>query len=174
MPTLDHIRSQLAELGITGIPARQEGYNALVEVLRDGERILSAVAGEYEKAYGAAVATDQRVVFVGRTTGLFKKLRTEQFLYSALSSVQVRQGKVLALIEVFASGNTAKIDKVPNPAAMSFAETVNQHMATVKSPAPTTPAVDVADQLTKLAKLRDDGILTEAEFQAQKQKLLGS
>ena len=31
----------------------------------------------------------------------------------------------------------------------------------------------VADELTKLAKLKANGILTEAEFQAQKSKLLG-
>jgi hypothetical protein len=33
---------------------------------------------------------------------------------------------------------------------------------------------DVADQLTKLADLRDRGVLTAAEFEAQKQKLLGT
>jgi hypothetical protein len=33
--------------------------------------------------------------------------------------------------------------------------------------------VDVADQLKKLAELRDQGILTEEEFSVQKQKLLG-
>ena len=32
--------------------------------------------------------------------------------------------------------------------------------------------VDVADQLRKLAELRDAGVLTEDEFQAQKAKLL--
>lgn len=32
---------------------------------------------------------------------------------------------------------------------------------------------DLADQLTKLANLRDQGILTDDEFQAQKAKLLG-
>jgi Short C-terminal domain len=35
-------------------------------------------------------------------------------------------------------------------------------------------APDVADQLTKLADLRDRGALTEAEFEAQKAKLLGA
>ena len=34
-------------------------------------------------------------------------------------------------------------------------------------------AVDVADQLRKLAELRDQGILTDEEFSAQKSKLLG-
>ena len=40
------------------------------------------------------------------------------------------------------------------------------------SPAP-EPQPDVADQLSKLADLRDRGVLTDAEFQAQKRKLLG-
>jgi hypothetical protein len=31
---------------------------------------------------------------------------------------------------------------------------------------------DVADELTKLARLRDQGILTDAEFATQKAKLL--
>lgn len=36
----------------------------------------------------------------------------------------------------------------------------------------TTPNVSIADELGKLAKLRDAGVLTAAEFEAQKQKLL--
>ena len=37
-----------------------------------------------------------------------------------------------------------------------------------------TPAASVADELIKLAALRDKGILTEAEFQEQKQAILGT
>jgi hypothetical protein len=40
--------------------------------------------------------------------------------------------------------------------------------------APAGPPVDLADQLRKLATLRDEGILSEEEFAAQKAKLLGS
>lgn len=43
-------------------------------------------------------------------------------------------------------------------------------------PTPAAPAaspVDLAEQLRKLAALRDDGILSEEEFAAQKQRLLG-
>jgi len=53
-----------------------------------------------------------------------------------------------------------------------------------QSQAPVTPAeapstpdagqVDVVDQLRRFAELRDQGILTEEEFAAQKAKLLGS
>jgi hypothetical protein len=37
-----------------------------------------------------------------------------------------------------------------------------------------SPVIDVADQLMKLAALRDQGILTDDEFNGQKRKLLGS
>jgi hypothetical protein len=38
--------------------------------------------------------------------------------------------------------------------------------------APPSPAVSGADEIPKLAELRDAGILTEAEFQAKKTELL--
>ena len=38
--------------------------------------------------------------------------------------------------------------------------------------APPAAAVDPVEQLTKLAQLRDSGVLTEEEFQAQKAKIL--
>jgi membrane protease subunit (stomatin/prohibitin family) len=40
--------------------------------------------------------------------------------------------------------------------------------------APVADQVDVVDQLKRFAELRDQGILTEEEFAAQKAKLLGS
>jgi hypothetical protein len=40
-------------------------------------------------------------------------------------------------------------------------------------PPPAAPEEDPIAQLRELAKLRDDGILTDEEFAAQKQKILG-
>jgi hypothetical protein len=41
------------------------------------------------------------------------------------------------------------------------------------APAP-APAADPLEQLTKLAQLRDSGILTQQEFEAQKAKILAA
>ena len=49
-----------------------------------------------------------------------------------------------------------------------------QQMAPPPAPAPAAAESSVIDQLKELASLRDAGILTEAEFNAQKTKLLGS
>ena len=40
------------------------------------------------------------------------------------------------------------------------------------APEPAAPAPDPVEQLTKLAALRDSGALTEAEFEAEKAKIL--
>jgi Short C-terminal domain len=45
--------------------------------------------------------------------------------------------------------------------------------APAPAPAPAAPAPDPIAQLTQLAALRDSGALTEAEFEAQKAKILG-
>ena len=50
-----------------------------------------------------------------------------------------------------------------------------QDQAQAQAPAaPVADQVDVIDQLKRFADLRDQGILTEEEFAAQKAKLLGS
>jgi hypothetical protein len=41
------------------------------------------------------------------------------------------------------------------------------------APAPAAPSADPVSELRELAKLRDDGILTEEEFAAEKRKILG-
>lgn len=42
------------------------------------------------------------------------------------------------------------------------------------APAPAPAGASVVDQLKDLAELKNQGILTDAEFQAQKAKILGS
>ena len=45
--------------------------------------------------------------------------------------------------------------------------------APAPAPAPAAAAPDPIEQLKELAALKDQGILTDAEFQAQKAKILG-
>lgn len=45
--------------------------------------------------------------------------------------------------------------------------------ASAPAPAPAAPEKDMVAQLKELAELKDQGILTEEEFAAQKAKLLG-
>ena len=58
----------------------------------------------------------------------------------------------------------------------AFRPTWTEQVATAPepaAPAEARPAMSFADELSKLAKLRADGIITQAEFDDQKKKLLG-
>jgi hypothetical protein len=74
-------------------------------------------------------------------------------------------------VEYMRDGNkmTATLERQFRPA-------ITQTLAaspTVAAPTPVaTPTASIADELDKLVKLRDSGVLTVAEFEAQKQKLL--
>jgi hypothetical protein len=46
--------------------------------------------------------------------------------------------------------------------------------APAQTPVASAPAPDAVAQLKELAQLRDDGILTDEEFTAQKRKILGN
>jgi hypothetical protein len=58
-------------------------------------------------------------------------------------------------------------------AAANQAQAEQAQPAPQYAPAPAAPAPDPIAQLTQLAALKDSGALTEAEFEAQKAKLLG-
>lgn len=92
----------------------------------------------------------------------------------SVSSVQAKKDGVLfTKVTVYASGNTIEF-RFPHDDAARFKAALQQLLlAPAPSATPATAPVDVADQLAKLAALRDQGVLTEDEFAAQKAKVLG-
>jgi membrane-associated protease RseP (regulator of RpoE activity) len=74
-------------------------------------------------------------------------------------------------VDIIRNGNamTLTFDRAFRPA---ITQQIAPHSPEAASQVPGAPR-SVADELTKLAKLRSDGVLTDAEFQAQKMKLLG-
>ena len=64
--------------------------------------------------------------------------------------------------------------KAKAAAQAESAAAIQETMSTAFSQAPGgAPGTEVADQLSKLADLRNRGVLTDAEFEVQKAKLLG-
>lgn len=75
-------------------------------------------------------------------------------------------------VVVYDSGVSYK--EVDDMAAAACANSsVPPQAAFLDAPSATGATVSVADELQKLADLKDRGVITDAEFQAQKAKLLG-
>ncbi len=152
------------------------------EHLDEGEDVVSAVQGSYETKIagndtvrkGLFVATDRRLVFYAKKLTGYD---LESFPYDHISSIEMGKGMMGHQITFFASGNKVHmkwIDKKQDVAG--FVSTVRSRMkggaggdgaATAKA-----PAEDTLEQIRMLAQLRDEGILSEEEFQTKKTQLL--
>ena len=147
-------------------------------------------------AAGILVTTDWRILFVYIVkSGFFggKELRTEQFPYSDITSIEPVRGSLwdLPKVAVYYHGTRTEFKVGVGEDKFPFVEYSRQWMAYWKAnfqtasvnvgPTPgqenpgenSPPLSSIADELQKLANLRDSGVLTDQEFEAQKQRLLG-
>ena len=152
------------------------------EHLDEGEDVVSAVQGTYETKIagndtvrkGAFIATDRRLVFYAKKLTGYD---LESYPYDHISSIETGKGMMGHQITFFASGNKVHMKWIDAKQDVpGFISTVRARMkggagdgaAAVASSEP-----DVSDQIRKLAQLRDEGLVTDEEFQAKKAQLLG-
>jgi Short C-terminal domain len=98
-------------------------------------------------------------------------LRRTRGLGRTVGRTAVIAGTATAVSGHVARSQQARADQAQQAASAQQAE---QAAAAQPAPAPAAAEPDVIDQLKRFAELRDQGILTEEEFAAQKAKLLGS
>ena len=151
-----------------------------------GTKAGASLGGDY------LVLTDRRVILIKSGIGTWGTgafgLKTKSVLFEHISSVDTSSGLMFGEIEIIASGMTekagggffagAKKDSVIQ-FEKKFFDQVDQLAAKIRDLAmssrsgqPQAVTADIPDQIKKLAALRDDGILTEDEFQKKKSDLL--
>lgn len=175
-PRLDEITEQIKKLK----PSNNKFYINLKEVkelpniLSKNEEVLDLVQGFYNKGNGLLVATNRRLVFIDK--GLIFGLKVEDFPLDKISSIQYETGIIFAKIKIHTTSNVAEIDNVEKSTAREFAEFVREYISKPKEPQniiiQNSIEPSVLDQLEKLAKLKEIGVLSEEEFAEQKLKLL--
>ena len=192
MPTSDAIKYQLQRIDLDEMTKRLRvlEIGALPKVLHDDETLEDAVGGRYMNRAGLLVATNKRLLFIDKGV---VRLRVEDFPYHAISSIQYETAAIYGKIIIWATGNQAEIEHVIGQRARQFAEGVRariteihtpvaqrdqpvpqtQRPAPEHQPARNNATEEMISQLERLASLKAQGILTEEEFQAQKQRILG-
>lgn len=174
---------ELAESLPMKLGVRKE-LKTLPSYLNEGEDLAHLTSGSYNGKAGLIVATDRRVLFL--SAGLMGS-QFEDIPLSKITSVQQSSAVLSASLVVHASGTKVEITNViPKEAAKTLAEYVRARTSDrpqATSPTAAAPAgaearttssePDVTDQIRKLAELRDEGLLTDEEFDAKKKDLLG-
>ena len=159
--------------GVQSFLTKRE-FDELPSILWEDELPRQVITGRYNNGTGILVATDQRLVFVDK--GIMS-LKVEDFPYDRISSVESKRGMIMGGVTIYAAGNKEEISQVPKDQVGPFVDWLRVKIREPKQAAPAAPTpaqpLSVADELVKLAGLRDQGILTDAEFEAQKSRLLG-
>lgn len=154
-----------------------------MKILKPGECVLKSIKVEYDKTKkreikGLLIATDQRLVFV--SNGMGSGTYMEEYDYKKINGVAQGADGLLEKAFYLEMGRTRKKfdDIIPDKRFEEFGSIVLKQIELARNqPKPTRqvkPAkpVDKYAALEKLAKLKQTGVLTEEEFQQEKQKLL--
>jgi hypothetical protein len=157
------------------------------DMLRPGEAPLALVFGQAENAsgkdtIGVLVLTTERMLYRGRLVG---QHGTSSYRLDQIDSVSSTSGLLLGSLDVSVAGSGFRLDKANKAEAAEFARRARDQMSAYQQqvaiqplPPPAAPTAQpvglIADELRKLAELRDAGVLTSEEFNQQKARLLGS
>lgn len=146
------------------------------EHLNPNENIEAIVMGAYETEIlggdsvrnGIFIATNKRLVFYAKKLMGYE---LEDFPLSNISSIESGKNMMGHTISFFASGNKVKMKWINDGEIKKFVEFVRSKIG--KETANTeSREISIPDQIEKLSKLKDKGILTDVEFQTKKQELL--
>ena len=161
---------------------REQIIADLQPALLDGETLIDVTTGRAEVTRMGDQVIRRGTVFVtDRRIGLFTDhgafVVILDFSYGLLTSLEYKKGISFGEISLLAAGGRARFHKIPKDLVEEFVKVIRERLAVShhhnQPPAQVAPPSSVADELTKLASLRDAGVLTQEEFDAQKAKIIG-
>lgn len=170
---LEELKREISNLKLDNISSffgRKE-INELPNILANNEHIDNIIQGNYNNGQGLLVSTDRRLLFIDK--GLIYGLKVEDFPLDKISSIQYETGMMFGKIKIHTTGNIAIIDYLDKSSCRKFAEFVRDKLSKPKEMLhQSSEQPDIISQIEKLARLKENGILTEDEFKEQKKKLL--
>jgi hypothetical protein len=148
------------------------------EHLENGESIKASVFGAYEGKLmgnditrnGIFVATEKRLVFFAKKLFGYD---LETFPFKNISTIEKSKGMMGHSITIHSSGNNAKMKWINKGDVAQFTEFVNSNIGNTNTTQPVqVTEIDIPSQIKKLSDLKEQGILTEEEFNSKKTELL--
>ncbi|WP_048506868.1 SHOCT domain-containing protein [Chryseobacterium angstadtii] len=151
----------------------------LPRILNTGERIIAATDAQLSGTLDAGIllVTHHRMVSVSK--GVFSALKVNEYLNEVINEISIVKNPLSPVIKIHMKEGVVEFECFfDKDDAERFYSSIEKIYNTPKSEKQVTEVKEVSsehifEQLEKLGKLRENGILTEEEFAEQKKKLLG-
>lgn len=149
--------------------------NQIKPHLKKEEEILFSVTGTYETKRmgkdsirnGYLATSNERVIFFSKKLFGYD---LESFPFSNISSIEKSKNLLGSSITFFASGNNCKMKWIKSGEITEFTDYVNTKIGQPNQQK--TKEENVPELIKNLHKLKQEGILTEEEFNIKKTELL--
>lgn len=150
------------------------------QIAMPNETPIGISSGSMDGKTWLIILTNQRVIFLDK--GMFFGLKQVALDLSHISSVGGETKLLFGEITIAADGHTYTVENVSKKGVVPFTNMIKQAIEALKQSKEQSannhaqqPATnnDPFEQLERLASLKEKGIITEEEFQAQKAKILG-
>ncbi len=150
----------------------------LPEILNSGEQPLAIASGMMDGNTWLITLTNRRVIFLDK--GMIFGVKQVDINLNNIVSVGGKTGLMFGEIMISTSGQNYIIKNVLKGAVIPFTNLVNETRNTMNAPAqpqqePAKATQSFDEQMSKierLAEMKEEGILTEEEFQQQKKRIL--
>lgn len=176
MPSPQEVHAQIKRFGFNRFRSWMvlREIKQLPQVLLEGENIESLVYGRYHHRHGILVATNQRLIFLEKR--LFS-LHVETFDYHKIAAVGYSTGVLFGSLEIRISGNQLRISGIDKSRIQPLVHTIRQRIA--QSMTESTKELphlddDILIKLERLARLKEQGVITTEEMLEQKKRILVS
>lgn len=125
--------------------------------------------------------TNKRVI-IRNPTMLGAREKVDAIAFNQITSIQLGKGVFSSTVKLRAYGYQEDIEAIPKDKAEKIVEYIKEAMRNLSEarsveqssslPQQQPSSLSLADELSKLAKLKEQGILSEAEFTQMKQDLI--
>lgn len=176
--TKEELKQEMKRLAamVTDTPfGTKKEFFHLPEILNNGEQPLAIASGMMDNNTWLITLTNQRVIFLDK--GMMYGVKQIDVSLRNIVSVGGKTGIILGEIMISTSGQNYTVKNVMKASVIPFTNLINEtknglndEKKTSELPMPETS--DFISKLERLASLKEKGILSEEEFQQQKQRIL--
>lgn len=182
--TKDQLKEEMRRLAATvsDVPfGTKKEFFHLPEILNNGEEPLAIASGMMDGNTWLITLTNKRVIFLDK--GMLYGVKQTDVNLNNIVSVGGKTGLLLGEITISTSGQNYTIKNVLKGSVIPFTNLINETRNKIgqdsqsqqQQQQPSTTAQSFDEKMTKitrLAEMKEAGILTEEEFQQQKHRIL--
>ena len=178
MRTLEYVNEQLRSMGSLDTFGTKKEIRELPNILHDDEELLYITSGFLDGNTWLISCTNERIIFLDK--GMVYGLKQKEIPLDKINSVEHSKGLMLGKITIWDGAAQITIENIQkksldpmlntiNSAIKAFKNTTNNNINNIDN---TINDEDIVSKLERLARLKEQGILSEEEFLQGKLKIL--